>query len=202
MERLEWRCPRGSGQVQKHYFVHYFARCFGSIICEYDHQRRRAPLSVNVSGVPGIGGLPGKAGPPGGVGGPGGSGWQGKPGGNVVIRYASVASAPTASAASPTPPTASALGGPGGPGGAGGKAGGTLGVHEGKAGPDGPAGPPGQQGTVSITQVAAGDVFTGLEADWLSTWSAYRTQVGEYLFRLFDSASLVQAQAELPRPCN
>jgi hypothetical protein len=99
------------------------------------YMRAGAPLSVNVSGTPGVGGAPGKAGPPGGVGGPGGGGFQGKPGGNVVIRYASVASAPTASAASPpTPPTASALGGPGGPGGAGGKAGATLGVHEGKAG--------------------------------------------------------------------
>jgi hypothetical protein len=121
---------------------------------------------------------------PGGNGGAGGAGGVGGDGGNVVIRYASAASAPTASAQG-------ALGGAGGVGGKGG-----TGNPPGKAGPDGAHGASGKPGTVSITQVAAGEVFTGLEADWLNTWSDYRTQVGEYLFRLFDSSSLVQAQAE------
>jgi hypothetical protein len=165
-----------------------------------------AALSVDVSGLPGTPGMAGKAGaseiplavpllktggggtggePPGGNGGAGGNGGQGGAGGNVVIRYASAAA---------SAPTASSQGGPGGPGGVGGKGG--IGNPPGKAGANGLPGASGKPGTTSVTQVAAGQVFTGLEADWLTTWSSYRTQVGEYLFRLFDAASQVQAQAE------
>jgi len=159
-----------------------------------------APLSVIARGATGITGRPGTKGKngtvtprlptgtgsigPGGNGGPGGPGGAGGNGGNITIRYATAASVPIASA----PP---GMGGKGGPGGAGG-----VGNPPGKAGAQGPAGPPGKPGTVNITQVSAGEVFTGLEADWLSGWSAYRTDVGEYLFRLFDFASQLQAQTE------
>ena len=121
---------------------------------------------------------------PGGNGGAGENGGNGANGGSVTIRYVTAAVAPTASAP----------GGQGGTGGAGGAGG--AGTPHGKPGHAGRPGSVGAAGAISISQVAAGQVFTGLEADWLVGWSAYRTSVGEYLFRLFDPASQLHALSE------
>jgi hypothetical protein len=156
------------------------------------------PMNLTVAGVPGTPGAPGVKGDdggreiingkphflPGGDGGPGGPGGVGGPGGAITIRYATAATAPIASAP----------GGPGGKGGAGGAGGsGTPPGKKGAAGPNGKAGP---AGSVSIQQLQAGHVFAGQQPDFLLGWSDYRTDVGEYLFRLFDPLSQVHALAE------
>jgi hypothetical protein len=155
-------------------------------------------LTLTVSGMPGAPGLPGNAGDDGGTvtvggkpkvlpgedGGPGQNGAAGGPGGTVIIRYATAA----------IPPSATVPGGPGGKGGAGGKGG--KGNPPGKRGANGRNGPAGPAGTVSVQQVAAGKVFAGLQLNFGIGWSEYRTDVGEYLFRLFDPNSQLHALAE------
>jgi hypothetical protein len=158
-----------------------------------------SPLTVTFAGSAGANGTAGAKGRdgtfvtvppdkpkrlPGGNGGAGKDGGRGANGGSVTIRYATAAVAPTASAP----------GGKGGTGGAGGAGG--AGDPQGKPGLAGHPGQAGTAGTIAISQVAAGQAWTGLEADWLTGWSDYRTSVGEYLFRLFDPASQLHALSE------
>src|SRR5712691_6081584 len=156
-------------------------------------------LDVKVAGVAGDDGEPGAKGDdgdivseppgkpvrlPGSSGEPGEHGGDGGQGGSITIRYASA----------PIAPTASAPGGPGGKGGAGGAGG--AGKPPGKRGANGKPGRSGPPGSVSIIQVPAGQVFQGLELDTLAGWAEYRTDVGEYFFRLFDPNSQLHALAE------
>ncbi len=155
-------------------------------------------LNLTVTGQEGADGQPGSKGEDGGVeiingkpvalpgedGGPGQAGGNGAPGGSIIIRFASAAS----------PPTASAPGGAGGKGGAGGAGG--KGKPPGKRGANGLNGHRGPSGTVSVQQVPAGQVFAALELDFSVGWSDYRTDVGEYLFRVFDPNSQIHALAE------
>jgi hypothetical protein len=153
-------------------------------------------LDIKVAGAPGADGEPGAKGDdgdivghppkrlPGSPGDPGGNGDDGGQGGTITIRYASA----------PIPPTASAPGGPGGKGGAGGAGG--AGNPPGKRGANGKPGRVGPPGSVSIIQVPAGQVFQALEPDTLVAWADYRTEVGEYFFRLFDPESQLHALAE------
>jgi hypothetical protein len=155
-------------------------------------------LDIRAAGAAGADGEPGTPGEdgiemgpddkplllPGEPGGPGGQGQDGGQGGSITIRYASTA----------VLPTASATGGTGGQGGAGGKGG--KGKPPGKPGAHGLPGRQGPHGTVSIDQVPAGQVFQALETDTLARWAEYRTDVGEYLFRLFDPDSQLHALAE------
>ena len=155
-------------------------------------------LQVNAPGANGGTGTAGKAGLdgehvilngkphilPGGDGGAGGPGTPGGAGGTIVISYASAA----------VPPTASAPGGTGGAGGAGG-AGGT-GVPAGRNGPDGRQGHPGADGSITISAAPADEVYSGVQAQATSQWAQYRTEVGTYLFRLFDAASQLHALDE------
>jgi hypothetical protein len=156
-------------------------------------------LDIKVAGEAGDDGEPGAKGddgdivsePPGkpvrlagSFGEPGQHGGDGGQGGSITIRYASA----------PIAPTASAPGGPGGKGGAGGAGG--AGKPPGKRGANGRPGRSGPPGSVSIIQVPAGQVFQGLELDTLAGWAEYRTDVGEYFFRLFDPNSQLHALAE------
>jgi hypothetical protein len=155
-------------------------------------------LEVNAPGNHGAAGTRGKAGLdgehvildgkphilPGGDGGAGGPGSPGGAGGTVVISYASAA----------IPPTASAPGGAGGAGGVGGTGG--SGVPPGRNGPAGRSGLAGADGSITISVVPSDEVYSGLPALATSQWAQYRTEVGTYLFRLFDPASQLHALAE------
>ncbi len=121
---------------------------------------------------------------PGGDGGAGGPGSPGGAGGTIVVSYASAA----------VPPTASAPGGAGGAGGAGGPGG--TGVPPGRNGPDGRRGRPGADGSITISMVPSGEVYSGVSTQATAQWAQYRTEVGTYLFRLFDAASQLHALAE------
>ena len=156
------------------------------------------PLQLNAAGTDGAAGAAGQAGRdgehvildgkphilPGGDGGAGRPGSPGGAGGTVIISYASAA----------VPPTASAPGGAGGHGGVGGAGG--SGVPPGRHGPDGRAGHPGADGTITISMVPANEVYAGVPAQATSQWSRYRTEVGTYLFRLFDAADQLHALDE------
>jgi hypothetical protein len=157
-------------------------------------------LDVTVTGVNGADGQPGANGDdgeiitgptgkpvllPGADGEPGEDGGDGGGGGAITIRFASAATAPTASA-------------PGGPGGAGGAGGaGGSGKPPGTRGRDGKPGRQGPAGPVSVAEATAGHVFDDVDLDTRTGWSAYRTEVGEFLFRRFDPASQLHALAEL-----
>ena len=154
-------------------------------------------LSITVTGVAGV---DGDAGPDGDDGvqlrpdkpvlGPGGDGENGQPGGQgghggaITIRYGAAASTPVAS-------------GPGGEGGLGGPGGhGGKGRPPGKSGKQGAKGARGPSGAVSVTQVAREDVFQTVDGEVLAAWSRYRTDVGEYHYRVFDPESQLRALAE------
>jgi hypothetical protein len=153
-------------------------------------------LDIKVAGVAGADGEAGAKGEdgdivgdppvrlPGSPGDPGENGDDGGQGGTITIRYASAS----------IPPTASASGGPGGKGGAGGAGG--AGKPPGKRGANGRPGRSGPPGSVSIIQVPPGQVFQALEPDTLAGWADYRTEVGDYFFRLFDPASQLHALTE------
>jgi hypothetical protein len=156
-------------------------------------------LAITVAGAAGHDGEPGAKGDdgdivseppdkpvrlPGSPGEAGGHGGDGGQGGSITIRYTSALLAPTATAP----------GGPGGNGGAGGAGG--AGKPPGKRGANGKPGRSGPPGSVSITQVPVGQVFQGLEFDTLAGWAEYRTDVGDYFFRLFDPNSQLHALAE------
>ncbi len=121
---------------------------------------------------------------PGGNGGDGGNGSGGGAGGTVVISYASAAA----------PPAASAPGGAGGAGGAGGQGG--SGVPPGRDGRAGRQGPAGADGSITISVAPSSQVYAGVPAEAASSWAQYRTEVGTYLFRLFDAADQLHALAE------
>lgn len=155
-------------------------------------------LQLSAPGTHGAAGTPGKAGLdgehvildgkprilPGGDGGAGGPGSPGGAGGTVVISYASAA----------VPPTASAPGGAGGAGGVGGAGG--SGVPPGRNGPAGRPGPPGADGSITISVVPSDEVYAGVPTQATSQWAQYRTEVGTYLFRLFDAANQLHALDE------
>jgi hypothetical protein len=157
-------------------------------------------LIVVSNGAPGADGAPGANGADGDVvhdphgrpirlaggdGRPGQPGQAGAPGGNISIRYASALAVPTATS----------IGGPGGKGGAGGKGG--VGNPPGKAGAPGAHGRAGPPGSVSVVQVSADQVYQTVDPATRVAWADYRTQVGEYLFRLFDPNSQLHALSEL-----
>jgi hypothetical protein len=156
------------------------------------------PFSLNVPGDNGADGEPGADGQPGEVvddagkprrlpgeaGGDGAAGGPGGTGGTVSIRYGADASVPTANVP----------GGPGGHGGHGGAGGG--GWPPGNAGRAGRPGIKGRDGSAVVTLVSSDDVYTGAPGEAATRWSAYRTEVGEYLFRLFDPGSQLHALAE------
>jgi enamine deaminase RidA (YjgF/YER057c/UK114 family) len=157
-------------------------------------------LDITVTGVNGAEGQPGADGDdgdvitgptgkpvllPGSDGEPGEDGGDGGAGGAITIRFASAATVPTASA-------------PGGQGGAGGTGGaGGSGKPPGKPGRDGKPGRQGPAGPLSVAQAPADQVFQDVDLDTRAGWSAYRTEVGEFLFRRFDKASQLHALAEL-----
>jgi hypothetical protein len=114
----------------------------------------------------------------------GARGGDGGPGGTITIRFGSA----------PSPPTAIAPGGSPGARGLGGAGG--FGRPPGKSGRPGAAGSPGLPGSISVSQVPPEQVFENLDLETLRGWSEYRTQVGEYHFRLFDPRSQLHALAE------
>jgi hypothetical protein len=156
-------------------------------------------LHLDLPGTPGADGRPGAPGRdgelvtvnnkphrlPGGNGGDGGNGSPGGNGGSAAICYA----------ASTVAPTATAPGGPGstgGPGGAGGS-----GNPPGASGRDGRNGHAGLDGPITISTAPLDQVYQAIAADAKAAWAQYRTDVGQYLFRLFDPASQLHALSEL-----
>lgn len=156
------------------------------------------PFALSLPGSHGLDGAPGAPGyagevivingkphrTPGGPGENGGNGTGGGPGGAVTIQFG----------AADSTPTATAPGGQGGHGGAGGAGG--AGVPRGTNGHAGRSGHAGAAGPIDISQVDAGHAFDAVPADARAAWAAYRTEVGEYLFRRFDAASQLHALAE------
>ncbi len=153
---------------------------------------------LELPGTPGADGRPGTSGRdgelvtvdnkphrlPGGNGGDGGNGTDGGAGGSAAICYATCT----------VTPAAAAPGGPGGTGGAGGVGGsGNPPGANGRSGRDGHAG---ADGPITIMTVPPDQVYQGVAADAAANWAQYRTDVGVYLFRLFDPANQLHALSE------
>jgi hypothetical protein len=156
------------------------------------------PLRLDLPGIPGADGRPGTPGRdgelvtvnnkphrlPGGNGGDGSNGSPGGSGGSATICYAASTPAPTASA-------------PGGPGSAGGPGGaGGSGNPPGASGRSGRNGHPGADGPITISTAPPDQVYQAITAEAATGWAQYRTDVGQYLFRLFDPASQLHALSE------
>ena len=121
---------------------------------------------------------------PGGNGGDGGNGSPGGSGGSAMICYSTSAVAPAAAA-------------PGGPGGAGGAGGpGGSGNPPGASGRRGRDSDAGADGPITISTAPPDEVYQGVPADAAANWAQYRTDVGLYLFRLFDPANQLHALGE------
>ena len=152
-------------------------------------------LYLALPGTPGADGRPGTPGRDGQLitldnkphrlpGGNGGNGTDGGSGGSAAICYATCT----------VTPAAAAPGGPGGTGGAGGAGG--SGNPPGASGGSGHDGHAGADGPITISTAPPDQVYQGVAGDAAAQWAQYRTDVGLYLFRLFDPASQLHALSE------
>ena len=124
---------------------------------------------------------------PGTPGSNGGDGGPGSPGGKAIIYYCSATRPPTAAA----PGGAGGSGGGGGIGGVGGQD--RVRAKSGVSGRNGPSGPTGQS---EVKQVSQDKIWASLESESQIEWAAYRTEVGGYLFRAYDSDSQLRGIEE------